>query len=191
MSSLFWGSRLQTVFLSQGEMKGRIFDIDPQLIVDACILAVAVFVLFFALSYLLFNPARELLKKRQERIKNDMDTAIEEKKSAIEFKTEYNTKLKNINKEAEEILSSARKKALKKETEIVSEAKEEASKIIERANKEVELEKNRVKDEVKQEMVQVATLMAGKIVAASIDKKTQQKLIEDTLKEMGDETWQN
>ena len=78
---------------------------------------------------------------------------------------------------------------MKKETAIVGEAKEEANRILERANREVELEKNKVKDEVKQEMISVAAAMAGKVIEVSLDEGKQSQLIEDTLKEMGDETW--
>ena len=97
--------------------------------------------------------------------------------------------MKNVEKEAEEILTQTRKKAQKKESEIVNEAKVEAVRVLERANREVELEKSKVKDEVKQEMISVATAMAGKIVATSLDEKEQSQLIADTLEEMGDKTW--
>ena len=53
----------------------RLFNLDPQLIHDAVLLALAVFVMFTFLSYLLFNPARDFLKKRQDKIKNDLDDA--------------------------------------------------------------------------------------------------------------------
>lgn len=172
-------------------MAGRIFGLDAQLFVDAGILALAVFALFTLLSYLLFNPARELLKKRQDKIQSEMDTAEKEKEDAIAFKAEYDSKLKAVNKESEEILSQTRKKALRQESQIVDDAKAEASRIIERANREAELEKSKMKDEVKQEMISVASIMASKIIATSIDEKEQSRLIEDTLKEMGDKTWQS
>ena len=70
-------------------------------------------------------------------------------------------------------------------------ASEEAHQIKVRAEKEVELEKNKVRDEMKQEMVQVASAMAGKFVEASMNKDKQAQLIDETLKEMGDETWQS
>ena len=117
------------------------------------------------------------------------ETAAKEKADAVQFKEKYDEKLKNVDKESEEILSETRKKALKKETAIVGEAKEEANRILERANREVELEKNKVKDEVKQEMISVAAAMAGKVIEVSLDEGKQSQLIEDTLKEMGDETW--
>ena len=37
----------------------------------------------------------------------------------------------------------------------------------------------------------MASVMAGKIVASSLDENKQSQLIADTLKEMGDETWLN
>ena len=101
----------------------------------------------------------------------------------------YETKLREINKEAEEILGEARRKALANENKIVSEAKEEAARIIERAGVEAELERNKAADEVKREMVVLASLMAGKVVNAAIDTTVQDTLIEETLKEMGESTW--
>lgn len=93
--------------------------------------------------------------------------------------------------ETAELLADARRKALDKEKEIVEKASEEAHQIKVRAEKEVELEKNKVRDEMKQEMVQVASAMAGKFVEASMNKDKQAQLIDETLKEMGDETWQS
>ena len=93
--------------------------------------------------------------------------------------------------EVEEILSAARKRALKNERAILDQAKEEAAGIIANANVQIELEKKKAMDDLKQEVVAIATMMAGKVVAASIDEKLSNQLIEDTLKEMGDDTWQS
>ena len=166
-----------------------LFNLDAQLLFDTVLLAVAVFFLFLLMSYLLFNPARKLLKDRQERIANDIDSAKEDKESAAALKAEYESKLKDIDKEAEQILAEARQKALKNEAKIVDEAKAEASRIIKRAQEEAELEKKHAMDDMKQEMIQIASLMAQKVVAASIDTNIQDTLVEETLKEMGESTW--
>ena len=166
-----------------------IFGLDPQLLVDSAITILAMFFVFLLLSYLLFNPARNLMEKRQEGIREQMETAAREKQDAIQFKAEYDEKIKNVQKETDEILSEARKKALKKESVMLEEAREEAAQIVARANREVELEKSKVKDEMKQEIINVATAMAGKIVASSLDESKQSQLLADTLEEMGDETW--
>ena len=80
---------------------------------------------------------------------------------------------------------------MKNEARIVEEAKEEASRIIKRANEEAILEKKRAMDEMKQEVFGIASMMAQKVVSASIDTTIQDTLVEETLKEMGDSTWQN
>lgn len=167
----------------------RIFDIDAQLFFDAAVLALNIFLLFILLSYLLFNPVRDMLKKRQEMITNDRESAIADKEDAKALKAEYDDKLKGVDKEVEAILAAARKKAVANEERIISEAKEEAARIIEHARNEASLEMEKAKDDVKNEIIKVATLMASKVVAVSIDTKTQEELINETLKEMGDNTW--
>ncbi|WP_028243190.1 F0F1 ATP synthase subunit B [Pseudobutyrivibrio ruminis] len=169
----------------------RLFDLDFQLVNDAVLLAIAVFFLFLIMSNLLFNPARKLLQDRKDGIARDIADAKKDKEEAEKLKAEYEAKLKDINKERDAILAEARQKALKNETKIISDAKEEAAAIIIRANEEAELEKKKVADEVKQEMISVAAVMASKVVAANIDTTIQNTLVEQTLKEMGENTWLN
>ena len=167
----------------------RLFGLDAQLLMDAMLSIIAVFVLFFAMSYLLFNPARKLLQDRKDRIASDIANALEDKESAAALKAEYEEKLTNIDKEAETILAEARQKALKNETRIIDEAKAEAARIIQRAQNEAELEKKHAMDDMKQEMIAIASLMAEKVVAASINTQIQDTLVDETIKEMGDSTW--
>jgi len=172
-------------------MSGRIFGLDAQLLADTVILMLAVFFLFLLLSYLVFNPARELLRKRREKVAGEMEFAAKEKADAIQMKGEYEGKLASADKEVDVILSEARKKGQKREDEIVAEAKEEAARVMNRAEKEIELEKEKMKDEVKQEIITVAQAMAAKVAAASMDEKKQAELLSETLKEMGDDTWRS
>ena len=169
--------------------EGRLFGLDAQLLFDAAVTAVNVFILFLLLTFILFNPVRNMLKKRQDKITSDRETAESNKADAIALKEEYEEKLKAANKEAEAILSEARKTAMHNEQKIVDEAKEEAARIIARANTEAELEKQKAADDVKQQIIAVATAMAAKLVAKSIDDHDNNALIEETLNEMGENTW--
>ena len=168
---------------------GRLFGLDYQLLFDASITAINVFILFILLSFILFNPVRNMLKKRQDKITSDRENAEADKKEALAMKQEYEAKLKAANKEAEGILSDARKVAKHNEEKIVADAKQEAARIIARANTEAELEKQKAADEVKQKNIPVARHMASKVVAESISEADSQALIEQTLNEMGDKTW--
>ena len=56
------------------------------MLADAAIMALAMMVLFTLLSFLLFNPARELLEKRQQKIDDDLKNASESKEKMEELK---------------------------------------------------------------------------------------------------------
>ncbi len=169
----------------------RLIGFDPQLLFESFFTALNIFILFFGLSYLLFDPVRNVLEKRRQKIAGELAQAADDKKSAAAMKAEYEAKLKDVSKEADAILEEARRKAKGRENEIVEEARAEAARIVERANREVELEKKKALDDMKQEIVSIASLMAGKVVAASIDTTIQDTLIDETLKEMGESTWQS
>lgn len=169
----------------------RLFNLDAQLIFDACTLAVAMFVLFTFLSYMLFEPVRGVLEKRRQSVADEQENAAKDREEAARYKAEYEDRLKQIDKEAEQILSAARKKAMQNEARLIAEAKEEAEGILARAKNQIELERRHAMDDMKQEMISIATMMAAKAVSSSIDVNVQEELLEETLKEMGENTWQS
>lgn len=177
------------ILLTAGETMDRMFGLDWQLLADSTLTIIAVFALFGIMSYFLFNPARKMLSSRQEKIRSELLDAKTNQEEAAKLRDEYESKLKAVDKEAEAILSEARKKGLANENQIIAQAKEEAARIIERARIEAQLEKQKMSDDIKKEIISVASAMAGKIVAASIDSTVQDQLIEETLREMGESTW--
>lgn len=179
------------LFAAQGSGSyERLFGLDPQLLHDVFFTGVSVFVLFFVLSYLLFNPVRDMLKKRQEKIKKDLDTAENDKKEAKRLKAFYEEKRMYADREAEDVLRDARKRALELEADQVSLAKEEAERIRKRARGEIELEKKRAMNDMRNEIIAIAAQMAGKALCANMTEQIQDTLIKETLEEMGEETWQ-
>ena len=167
----------------------RLFDLDFQLLADAGLMIIAVFVLFLLASYLFFNPVREMLKNRQDKMKGELDDAAESMEQARAMKEEYEAKISKVDKEAEGILAEARRKALDNEKSILDKAHADAAAILERARIDAELEKKKAADDVKKEMVVLASMMAGKVVGQNIDTTVQDQLIEDTLNEMSTATW--
>lgn len=169
----------------------RLFTLDAQFLFDAVVLALSMLVLFTLLSYLLFNPVRDVLEKRKQRVADEQSDAKKAREEALLYKAEYEEKLYNADKEVEMILSQARKKAKKNEQQILAEARQEAARIKEQAHKEIELEKTRAIDDMKQEMISIASDMAKKALADTVSDKLQDELIDRTLREMGEQTWQS
>lgn len=169
----------------------RIIGFDSQLIFDSIITGINVFILFFALSYFLFNPVQKILKQRSEKIKGEIENAKIKEEEAIALKKEYEEKLAATRIEVENIITEARKNAKKTGDDIINEAKAEAQNIIARGNKEIELEKAKAVDDLKNQVITISTLLASKIVKENINNQNNDKLFEQTLNEIGESTWQD
>lgn len=150
-----------------------------------------VLILFYVLGKLLFKPVRKILEKRKQDIADEFQRIDEDTQAVATLKTEYEDKLKNINAEADQILTHARKRAIEREDEIVKEAKVEAGRLIKRAHLEIEREKELMQDDVRREIIEVATVMASKFVAATINDELKSQLVEETMSGMGKSTWQD
>ena len=107
----------------------------------------------------------------------------------MEFKAEYDARLKEADAEVDRIVSEGKRRAKRRESEIVDAANAEAARIMERTEREIELEKSKVKDDVKKEMVAVATQMAGRFVSESMSASRQEQLVDEVLSEIGESTW--
>ena len=63
----------------------RLFNLDPQLLHDAILLGINIFILFIILSYVLFNPVRKVLQDRKNKIASDIKEAEDYKKPVLFF----------------------------------------------------------------------------------------------------------
>ena len=140
-------------------------------------------------SKLAYKPIKEMLRKRRDRVISDLDNAEMRLKEANAMKNDYQARLLEIGKERGEILEEARKKAAEREREIIADARKEAGIIMARAKNEIELEREKVKDEIKTQLVELSSMMAERYVMVKIDPETQNKLLEDAIADLGDATW--
>lgn len=171
-------------------MDGRLFGLDMQLVFDVCVMFVFLMLLYVIMSNLFFKPVRAFMEKRKAAIDADREEAVAELEAADKLKAEYEGLLKAANKEAEGILSASYKEAVKQQEEIIAQAKIKAAAIAQRAQQEADDEVEKVKDEVKAQMSEIAGMMAGQFIT-SVDPFREAMLLEETLKEMGGEAWKN
>ena len=169
----------------------RIFGLDAQLFHDLFWTALAMFILFFALSYLLFNPARKMLEERKKKIADQLEDARKHLSEAEAMKENYDEKLRHADQEAESILDDARRKALITENNILEEARAEADRVRERAERDIEREKRSAEDELRQEMVSLASSLAGKVLSREVDASANDALVDETMEEIGKVSWQD
>jgi F-type H+-transporting ATPase subunit b len=177
--------------LAQAVPEGRVFGLDLQTLISIGIQLLNGIILAVALTFILYKPVKEFMRKRTDRIQSKMDDADATMAKANELIAEYNKKLQEIDKERIEILEAARLKAANESKIILEEAKQKALEIKKRSLDSVSQDKKRLKEETRLYIIEIASLMAGKYIAQKIDNETQDKLFEEALAQLEDTQWQS
>lgn len=166
----------------------RLFGLDYQTLFDTAMTMVIVLFLYIFLSNVLIKPVRKLLDDRKAILEEQNEKARKDLDAVEKLKAEYQEKLQQADKEADVILSEARKTSLKKEQAVLDEAKKSAAQILVKAREEAAQDKKSAENLVKNEIKDVASLMASKLVTQKIDTTVSDALLDETLKKVGDET---
>jgi len=175
--------------LQNAQDLARILGFDQAFLVNWGLQIINTLVLAFVLTKLLYNPVKSFMKKRADRISEQIDKAEGDLKQAQEMKALYEDKLKYIDKERNEILDRARIQAIEKERGIIEEAKAEAEKIKNRAKQDIEREQVKAKDEIKKQIIDLSTLMAERYIAVAMNPEEQDKLLDKAIADLGAVQW--
>lgn len=173
------------------ESLGRIIGFDQQMLIQLGQQWFNTMVVVFFLAFILYNPVRNFMKSRTERIKVQLEIAENDKKSAADLKLQYEAKLKDIEAERSALLDEARKRAYEKGEQIIAEAKNEAEIIRKRTTLNIQREQEKAQADMKAEIVEISTLLAKRYVSLSMDNETASKLIDDAIADLGDIKWHN
>ena len=163
----------------------RVFGLDGATFTGVAFVLLNLVILAFVISKLLYNPVRQMLYDRTERIRNQLKHAEDEQAAANGLKLQYEAKLKDIELERESILEEARRVAANSSKQILEEAKQEADAIRERAQRNIEMEQERVKDEMRKSIIDISSVMAQRFVARAMDADTQDRLFAEVIEELG------
>lgn len=170
-------------------MEGYVITLDQQFLIQIGIQLLNTIIMCAGLSYLLYKPVTKYLNARKERIAGQIDSAEKRLSDAEKLKEQYESKLKEIDKERNEILEESRIRAAQREQQIISEAKKEADSIRQRAMLDIEREQEKAKDDIKHQIIEISSLMASHFIEASIDEKQQNKLVDEVISDLGDVKW--
>ena len=143
-------------------------------------------VLYLFLKKLLFKPIKNMIDSRQKEIDDMYSDAENSRSSAASLKAEYEEKIERANEESEEILKKAVRKAQLREEEILAEANEKAQKTLERATEQVELEKKRAINEVKNEVSDMAISIAEAVIERDVKEDEHKDLIDRFIDRIGE-----
>lgn len=143
-------------------------------------------ILFLLVKKFLYQPVKKMLSNRQTTIDAQYQDAQEAKQKAISDQKAYEAKLSHAQEEADTLIQSAVLSAQNRETEILAEAKQKADGIRRQAENDARLEMKKAEQKVKEEIVSVGTLIAGKMLEREINPEDHKKMIDSLIDEIGE-----
>lgn len=142
-------------------------------------------ILFFVLKRLLFTKVMDAMDKRQTNIVNNIEKAKKDVVEARNFKVQSEELLKEARQEGKKLAEENKKRAEKLYSDIVNEAHKEAAVIMERGRIEIEREKEKAKDELKTQVVELSLVFSSKALEETIDEAKHRQLINDFISKVG------
>lgn len=142
-----------------------------------------ILVLFFVLKKILFKPVTNHIENRNKKIEDALKAAEESKEMVKQMKLEYDEKLKAAKDEGQKVVDMYKGMGEKEYNTIIASAKEEANQIIVNAKSELQIEKDQLVKEVKEELADLVLAASEKVLKKNIDDDTNRKLISEFINE--------
>ena len=168
-----------------------IFNLNRQTFISIAIMLFNAVFLAVALTYLLYKPVRRFMYRRAEAIRTQMSDADENMDKAKELIALYEKKLEELEDERLSVLETARERAIERSSQILLEAENDAAALKERVNAEIQNKYERLNEDIRLHIIEVASAMAEKIVAYAIDEDTHNRLFEETVAQLEEKIWQS
>ena len=143
--------------------------------------------LVWLMKKFLFQRVQNILDKRQQEIDGIYEAADADRSSAAELKEEYTQRMATARDEADRLVRSAVDEANRKGDEIVDGAHRQASYIIRKAEGEIAQEKRKAYAELRSDISGLAVDIAEQMVGREINGADQAGLVEDFIRNAGDD----
>jgi F-type H+-transporting ATPase subunit b len=150
------------------------------------IMAIINFLIFLYIYKRFFHEkVNKVISERNLKVQNDIKSAKEDKIESEKILIENKKLLVNSKQESKLIMDEYKTKAQKVYEEIIADAKVESKKIIERADLEIEREKLKLEEEIKNKSIDLAITLSTKVLEKSIDEEEHRRLIDDFISKVG------
>jgi F-type H+-transporting ATPase subunit b len=137
------------------------------------------------LYMLLYKPVLNMLNQRKERIAAGMADADAARASAAQAQQEYDRRIVEAQRKAQEIIGQAAQQGEQTRSAIVADAQREAEAIRQKARDEALQEKAHILAEVQSQIAGLSMLAAERVLGQAMDEGTQRRLIGQFLAELG------
>ncbi len=150
-----------------------------EMVIQLC----ATLIIFLIIRFLIWNKVTEILESRKKIVRdalNERDQALEVAKKA---KEEAALVKEDAIKEANRIIENAKKRGYNEAESIIVNANEQAKLKISNADEEIQRMRNESEADIKKEIIDVAYLMASKILEREVKKDSNDIALDSFIKE--------
>jgi F-type H+-transporting ATPase subunit b len=137
------------------------------------------------LTILLYRPIQRMLAERRDRIAKSMADVDEARAAAARAQQDYDARIAEAQRRAQEIIGQAAQAGEKVRAEIEAEARREAEAIRQKAHEEAAAEKARVLSEVQSQIASLSMTATERVLGRAVDAKAQRELVDQVIAELG------
>ncbi len=156
-------------------------------VLDMIIMLGFFILLVFLVGKFAWGPVMNMMQKREEYVANEIDAAEKSRADAEKSAKEAAAQLTETKQEAQKIIEDAKSAGIKQEQDIIASAKNEAERIKQSAQEEIQNEKDKALQALQDKVASLSVLIAGKVIEKEISAQDQDQLIEEYIKEVGEE----
>lgn len=140
-------------------------------------------ILLYILKRFLYKPILKVLEKRKNKIETSMNQSDQIQKKFEELDKKQQEILDNARKESAQIIDEAKSEAKTLAKQIQIESSNQTEQTLKRAKETITLEKQKMINEAKREIVSVVTSATEKVVGKVLTKKDKDELVTEALNE--------
>lgn len=158
------------------------FGIDWKLLIAQAVNFSIVLLVLWKFAY---KPILKLLHDRENKIDQSLKDADRLTKLKVEMEEEKSKVLAQAKKEAQVILQDAQKKIELNRQAQIEKTKTDVGRLVTKAKEEIFAEKAQAMQQAEQELGAIAVTIAEKLVKRELNDKDHERLVTETLKEVG------
>lgn len=143
--------------------------------------------IYWIMKKFLFKPVQKVMAARRAQVDQLYADADESRASAVQMKQEYEQRLASARQEADSMIRTAAQTAQRRGDQIVEEAKSLAAHAKQKAEAEINLQKQQMLQDVRSEISDLAVSIASKVVEKEIDQKDYDGFVDDFIRNVGDQ----
>lgn len=145
-------------------------------------------VLYAFLRKFLFGRVNAVLEARAALVKEQITSAEENNRQALELKTQYEAKLTDARQEAAKLMADAQNRAQRAYEGKLAQAESDAKQVRTQAEAQIAAERMAMLRDARNEVASLALLAAAKVAERAVDEAGDQAMVDEFLTEVGEQT---